>query len=109
MALESFPLKLEAEIVARIKADAEQLRIPATRHARQLIHSALEHDTGEEFDKLKHKLFTLEAKLDRLTELSIDGLAALLRSLATDEEGKRYSHTKEQAHAFIARLRNPER
>ena len=108
-ALESFPLKLEAEVVARIKSDAAQLGIPSTRYARQLIHAALQKDEGEEIDRLRIKLLTVESKLDRLTDISIDSLAALLRTLAVDEKGNTHGHTAEQANAFIEQLKDSER
>ncbi len=108
MPLESYPLKLETAVIERIKTEAEQLGIPHSRHGRQLIHSALEHDEGEEFDRVKQKLFALEAKIDRLTDTFIDGLTAILRTLAVDEKGNQPTFTEDEANAFIERLTDPE-
>ncbi len=86
MANESFPLRLDPDVVTRIKHDADRLGLPAATHGRNLIHAALTQDDGAELHRLRIKVDDLETQIHKLTICFIDGIEAVLFNQAVGED-----------------------
>ena len=86
MAHESFPIRLDPDVVRRIKQEASRLGLPAATHGRNLILAALTQDDGAELHRLRIKVDDLETQIKKLTISLIDGFEAILFNLAVGED-----------------------
>jgi len=86
MALEKYTFRLGADVIRRIKNDAERLGTEHTTHTRNLVHAALTRDDGAELHRLRIKVDDLETQIHKLTVSFIDGIEAVLFNLAVGQD-----------------------
>ena len=86
MAHESFPLRLDPDVITRIRNDADRLGLPPATHGRNLIYAALTQDDGAELHRLRIKVDDLETQIHKLTICFIDGIEAVLFNQAVGED-----------------------